>query len=231
MIYSLGQPVYFAGLVIGFVLGCVAHVATQRFLILRFGGPALRWMLPPTVGARRYFDPFGAVAAALGGVGWGTPLEAASYRRTQRWRAIGLMLTGPLANFVIAVVALLLLVKTASGTAITTPSAGDVLRGHLDVSAAGPTLLAAIAVINLWMAILSLVPLPPLEGARIMFLLAPRTLNWQKAEYYLVDRNIGVAVLVIGLILTLGARPAPIAYLVATIADPIFQALASAFGG
>jgi Zn-dependent protease len=81
------------------------------------------------------------------------------------------------------------------------------------------------------MAILSLVPLPPLEGARIMFLLAPRTLNWQKAEYYLVDRNIGVAVLVIGLILTLGARPAPIAYLVATIADPIFQALASAFGG
>jgi Zn-dependent protease len=231
MIYALGEPVYFAGLVIGFVLGCVAHVAVQRWLIVRFGGPALRWMVPAHAGAGRYFDPFGAVAALLGGVGWGTPLEASSYRRTQRGRAIALMLSGPLTNFVISVIALALLARADTGSGVGTPSAGDVLRGHLDLSSAGPTLLAAIAIINLWMAILSLVPLPPLEGARIMFLLAPRTLGWQKAEYYLVDRNIGVAVLIIGLILTLGARPAPIAFVVATIADPIWQSLVSAFGG
>jgi Zn-dependent protease len=231
MIYSLGQPVYFAGLVFGFVLGCVAHVAAQRAAIRRFGGPALTWMLPHAVGAGRFFDPFGCVAAVLGGVGWGRPLESASYRRTQRGKAIALMLIGPLANFVIAVAALALLTRVVdSGVGFTTPSVGDLLRGHLDVSSAGPTILAAVAIINLWMTILSFVPLPPLEGARIMFLLAPRTLNWQKAEYYLVDRNIGLVVLVIGLILTLGARPAPIAYLVATIADPIWSSLLSAFG-
>jgi Zn-dependent protease len=230
MIYSLGEPVYFAGLVIGFVLGCVVHVATQRWLILRFGGPGLRWMVPANAGAGRYVDPFGAVAAALGGVGWGTPLEAASFRRTQRGRAIALMLTGPLANFVLSVAVLAVLSRIESA-GVGTPTVGELLRGHLEIASAGPTLLAAIAIINLWMAILSLVPLPPLEGARIMFLLAPRTLGWQKAEYYLVDRNIGIAILIIGLILTLGARPAPIAYVVATIADPIWHALLSAFGG
>jgi membrane-associated protease RseP (regulator of RpoE activity) len=222
VIYHLGEPVYFAGLVLGFLLGCLVHVAAQRWAAARFGGPAMRWMLPSRQGVGRYVDPFGAVAALLGGVGWPTPVEAGSYQRSQRAKAIWIMLVGPLANAVLSVVALELLERTGNeGGLAGSPSIGDVFRGHLGLSSTGPTLLTAIAVINMYMAVLSLVPLPPLEGGRIMFLLAPRTLGWQKAEYYLVERNIGIGVLLVGLILSLGANPAPIAYVVASIADPI----------
>jgi hypothetical protein len=64
-----------------------------------------------------------------------------------------------------------------------------------------------------------------------MFLLAPRTLGWQKAEYYLVERNIGIGVLLVGLILSLGRNPAPIAYVVGTIAEPILTSVFGALGG
>ena len=230
MIYSLGQPVTFCGFLIGFVLGCVVHVATQRWVAARFGGPALRWMFPAQQGAGRYINPFGAVGALLGGVGWPTPVESASYQRAQRQRAIAVMLCGPLANALVSVVCLAVLART-DGSAFGSPTVGDLLRGHLGVSSAGPTLLSAVAAMNMYMAVLSLIPLPPLEGGRIMFLLAPRTLGWQKAEYYLVERNIGVAVLLLGLILSLGARAAPVLYVVGTIANPIIEALLRAFGG
>jgi membrane-associated protease RseP (regulator of RpoE activity) len=142
------------------------------------------------------------------------------------------MLTGPLANAALSVAALVVLAVTNSATGLAgSPSLGDILHGHLGLSSAGPTLLTAIAIINMYMAVLSLVPLPPLEGGRIMFLLAPPTLGWQKAQYYLVERNIGIGVLLVGLILSLGANPAPIAYLVGTIAEPILTSVFSALGG
>jgi Zn-dependent protease len=231
VIYSLREPLYFAGLVLGFLLGCLAHVGAQRLAAARFGGPAVRWLLPARQGAGRYVDPFGTVAALLGGVGWPTPVEGGSYVRTQRNKVIAIMLTGPLANAAVSVAALALLARTDSATALgASPSLGDILRGHLGVSSAGPTLLTAIAIINMYMAVLSLVPLPPLEGGRIMFLLAPRTLGWQKAEYYLVERNWGIGILLIGLIVSLG-RPAPIAYVVGTIAEPILSSVFGALGG
>ena len=232
MIYSLGEPLYFLGLVLGFLLGCLAHVGAQRLAAARFGGPAVRWMLPARQGVGRYVDPFGAVAALLGGVGWPTPVEAGSYARAQRTKGIALMLTGPLANAAVSVAALAALARTNSATALAgSPSLGAILRGHLGLSAAGPSLLTAIAIINMYMAVLSLVPLPPLEGGRIMFLLAPRTLGWQKAEHYLVERNIGIGILLVGLILSLGANPAPIAYVVGTIAEPILTSVFGALGG
>lgn len=231
MIYSLGQPVFFAGLVLGFVVGCFVHVGAQRWAILHLGGAQSRWLLPAHQGAARYLDPFGAVAALLGGVGWGTPVESASYRRTGRARTVALMLVGPLANAVLSIACLALLAQTGGfGVLAQSVTVGDLLHGHLGLGSAGPTLLAAAAIMNMSMAILSLIPLPPLEGGRILFLFTPRTLGWQKAEYYLVERNIGIAILLIGLILSFSARPAPIAYVVGTISQPIIQALLQVFG-
>ena len=40
--------------------------------------------------------------------------------------------------------------------------------------------------------VISLLPLPPLEGGRLLFLFTPKTLGWQKAEYQLAERNIGL---------------------------------------
>src|SRR5262249_52267676 len=53
-------------------------------------------------------------------------------------------------------------------------------------------------------AVLSLRPLPPLTGWRILMLFSGRTLGWQRAREYLEERNFGVAALLILLLLPLG---------------------------
>lgn len=229
MIRALGTPIVFAGLVLGFLLGCAVHAGVQRWAILRWGAGSGRWLLPAHAGVARYVDPFGAVAAALGGIGWQTPLEPSSYQRVGKWRLTALILLGPLANFAIAVVGYALWVHVASLGG--TPSLGDLLHGHLGLRDAGPTLLAAIAGVNLQMAILTLLPLPPLDGARIMFLHAPRTVGWQKAEYYLVERNYGMVAVLVLLLLPVGGGVPPLVQVVDTIGSPIATHLLRAFGG
>ena len=72
-----------------------------------------------------------------------------------------------------------------------------------------------------FVAALSLVPLPPLDGGRLLFALAPRTPGWQKAEYQLDERNIGVAVLLALLLIPLGGPQALLPVLLDTVVGPL----------
>ena len=70
---------------------------------------------------------------------------------------------------------------------------------------------------------LSLVPLPPLDGGRLLFALAPRSPGWQKAEYQLDERNIGIAVLLALLLIPLGGPQALLPVLLDTLAGPLLD--------
>jgi membrane-associated protease RseP (regulator of RpoE activity) len=86
-----------------------------------------------------------------------------------------------------------------------------------------PSALVLFGLANLMTGLLSLVPLPPLPGGRLLFGLAPRTPGWQKAEYQLVERNIGIAVLLALLLIPLGGPQALLPTLLDTIAGPLVR--------
>jgi hypothetical protein len=52
--------------------------------------------------------------------------------------------------------------------------------------------------------VLSLVPLPPLTGWRILMLFSGRSIGWQRAKEYLEERNFGVVALLVLLLVPLG---------------------------
>ena len=56
----------------------------------------------------------------------------------------------------------------------------------------------------LGIAVLSLVPLPPLPGWRLLELASTGSMGWQRAREYLVEKNLGVLALLVLLILPLG---------------------------
>jgi membrane-associated protease RseP (regulator of RpoE activity) len=74
---------------------------------------------------------------------------------------------------------------------------------------------------NLYVGLLSLVPLPPLDGGRLLFALAPRSIGWQKAAYQLIDNNVGIAVLLLLLLLPLGGPQALLPVILDDIASPL----------
>ncbi len=49
--------------------------------------------------------------------------------------------------------------------------------------------------------IVSLIPIPPADGGRVLFGLGPQSPSWRKAEYQLRENNVGIVILLAAILL------------------------------
>jgi Zn-dependent protease len=220
VLYALGDPVSLVLLVLSFLVAVTLHGWTQSVVAARAGDrrPAARGRTRPD--PRRHVDPFGAVAGAIAGVGWARPVELPD--RRSRGQLVTVLLSGAVANLVVGL-AVLAGYRLAGGRV--TGTTVQLLQFGVGAGL-GELLLRALLLLglmNVFVGLLSLVPLPPLDGGRLMFALAPRTAGWQKAEYQLDERNIGVAVLLALLLIPLGGPQALLPVLLDTVAGPVLD--------
>lgn len=204
MLRALGSPAVFLGLLVGFLLAVTAQAYVAAAAAWVFGDrPAFRRAFGDrrrTADLRRVLDPFGAVAAALGGLGWGVtpdmPLRS-------RGRLAIALLAGPLAVAALGALALVGFVLVGGpASALPGTGPGSVLG---DLEGPVPQLFfLGMGLEMLGMAVLSLVPLPPLPGWRLLELASTGSVGWQRAREYLVEKNLGVLALLVLLILPLG---------------------------
>ena len=234
MLYSLAHLDTFLILLLGVLLAWAVHVAAQR--LVQGWIPETKWLLQRRPGLAGLVDPFSAVAAILGpaSAGWTPPVEWNSHRGSKR-PLITLLLAGPVGNVLVGA-GCLVGFEAWVGPTVTTGLLGAYSRiflgNFVDFADAigGPILqrsLFVFGLLQLIVAVISLIPLPPLEGGRLLFLLTPKTVGWQKAEYQLAERNIGLIVLLVGLIRVSNGLVPPFAYL----ADVIAHGLALLFTG
>ena len=221
MLYALGDPVSFVVLVLSFLFAATLHGWVQALVATRTGDrrPAAEGRTRPD--PRRHVDPFGAVAAAIAGVGWARPIEPPDRRR--RGALVAVLLSGAVANLVVGF-AVLVGFRLAGGS-VTGTTVLLLQRGVGEGLFGGGELvlrvLLMLGLMNVFVGALSLVPLPPLDGGRLLFALAPRTPGWQKAEYQLDERNIGIAVLLALLLIPLGGPQALLPVLLDTVVGPL----------
>lgn len=118
-----------------------------------------------TLNPLAHIDPFGSVLLPLGlymlsgggfVLGWARPVPYNPMNLSNPRRGGGLIaLSGPASNLVLAIIAALLL---------RTPFAGVVIQ---------PVLLQITIAINLGLMVFNLVPIPPLDGSKVLFSLLP----------------------------------------------------------
>jgi Zn-dependent protease len=219
MLYSLGDPVSLVLLLVSFVFAVTLHGWVQSVAAVRAGqrAPVAEGRTAPD--PRRHLDPYGAVAAAIAGIGWAKPVELPDRRR--RGALIWVLLSGALANIAVGLGALV-----AFGAVSGAEGASFAPSRVLQSGVGGDLLLRLLLLFglaNLMTGLLSLVPMPPLDGGRLMFALAPRSIGWQKAEYQLVERNIGIPVLLALLIVPLGGPQALLPTILDTLAGPLVR--------
>ena len=111
-----------------------------------------------------HIDPLGAIAFVLAGFGWAKPVPVNRQNlrhpiRDMAWVAVA----GPLSNFLVAFVALVL-VRALGRTEIGPAFVADPLSGVLFWTYA----------FNLALGIFNLIPLPPLDGGHFLPYLTPR---------------------------------------------------------
>jgi Zn-dependent protease len=227
VLYALGDPLSLVLLLASFLVAVTVVGWTSSLVAARQGQREVVAERRTRPDPRRHVDPFGAIAVAIAGIGWARPVEPShrmSTSRQSKGSLVAQQLSGPLVAIVVGLVSLALL-PLLDAAVLGLGSASRVLQTGVDGDL-GARALLLFGLAHLMTGLLALVPLPPLPGGRLLFALAPRTPGWQKAEYQLVERSIGVAVLLALVLIPLGGPQALLPTLLDTVAEPLVRLVA-----
>jgi hypothetical protein len=240
VLYALRYPFSFGVLLGTFVVGVTVRGLVQQLIS---GERRPKWVRANTRRRRPtwfkpYFDAYGVIAFLLGGVGWGAPVDTSDPRHQSRGRRIGQLLVAPL---VLAGMGVGLLLAFRSWSHLTQPRsalfpvvsgqafAGST-RGHLTTHFQyglpfGQVALFLAGVELLAMGVLAILPMPPLDGGRLLFLLTPRSGGWKRARFRLDEENWGLLILLFCAIPVLFRRVILISVL-GVIVNPLVRLIA-----
>jgi Zn-dependent protease len=161
-----------AGIVLAMMLlvAFPVHEFSHALAAFRLGDNTARLMGRLTLNPIAHFDPTGALLLTIsmlagGGIGWAkpTPYNPMNLRGGQWGEAI-VAVAGPISNLVLALAAAIPL--------------RYIIATNMDVAFLANTLYLFIE-INLLLAVFNLLPIPPLDGSKLLYaFLDPRT-SWQ----------------------------------------------------
>ena len=163
-----------SGEVIAYILSALAvifltlpiHEFAHGFVAQKLGDDTPRWQGRITLNPFAHIDWIGAACILLMGFGWAKPVQvnARNFRNPKRDMAI-VALAGPLSNIVVALICMLvchalLLVTVSTVTA-------------LNILSYVWTFFFQIVSINIYLAVFNLLPVPPLDGSRLLAAFLP----------------------------------------------------------
>lgn len=145
----------------GILLGIGLHEWAHAFVADRSGDPTPRQQGRLTLDLVRHLDPLGTLCIFFGPVGWGRPVQVVPQNfRDPVGDHVRVALAGPLMNLVVGAGALLAMGCLRWGR-FPWLRAG---AGHT-----GWEILAWIALINVFLALFNMIPIPPLDGSRVFW--------------------------------------------------------------
>lgn len=155
------------------LLVIMCHELAHGVVAYKLGDPTARRMGRLSLNPLKHLDPIGTVCMVLFRFGWAkpVPVNPRYFRNPKQGMAIT-ALAGPVMNFLLAFFAIPLFFLAQNGFIRVALSAGMESFGarFLEVIC---EFLATFHFVNLGLALFNLIPLPPLDGSRILFAFLP----------------------------------------------------------
>jgi len=151
------------------LLALTVHEFAHGYVAYRFGDPTARDQGRLTLNPLKHLDPLGTLAFFIIKIGWAKPVPVnPNYFKNPRKDMLWVALAGPAVNFVLAVI-------SAIGVKIVWFIATNISYSALAEAILVPLneVLMASVWINLVLCIFNFLPIPPLDGSKILAGLLP----------------------------------------------------------
>ena len=174
------------------------HEFAHGYAAVKLGDPTPRYQGRLSLNPFAHIDYVGALCIILFGFGWAKPVQVNSYNFKNPKRDMAITaLAGPLSNVVVAFLGLLL----ANGVALIYNATGAVIAFYIFY------FFYYIAQINVSLAVFNLIPIPPLDGSRLLSALLPNKYYYTLMRY---ERYFFIVLLVL---LWVGVLDVPLSFL------------------
>lgn len=181
--FNLSDIVYILVHLVTVLLAICVHEMAHGFAAYKLGDPTAKFDGRLSLNPLKHIDPIGALCMFFFGFGWAKPVSVnpnyfKNYKRDMRITA----LAGPLSNFFMAYIGMLLFVHVAP----------------LVQSYYFSDFLVSLVMMNIGLGVFNLLPIPPLDGSKVFLSLLP------SKTYYEIMRFERYGFLVLAVALYLG---------------------------
>ncbi len=190
------------------VLLCLTvHETCHGLAALALGDPTAKQMHRLSFNPLRHLDPFGALMMLIAGFGWAKPVPVnPSYFKNPKSGMAITALAGPISNFVLAYLALLLRAILA-GLGYAWPESAVLLWAL--------NFLLITAYLSIGLGVFNLIPIPPLDGSKVLGAFLP------DRTYYTILRYERYGMIALILVLWTGILDGPLL----AVRDWVFELL------
>ncbi|WP_459826033.1 site-2 protease family protein [Desulfomicrobium salsuginis] len=168
--FDISQTLHhFSIIALPFFLGITCHEFAHGYVSYLMGDPTAKLAGRLTLNPLKHLDPVGTLVLVLTQlIGWAKPVPInPNYYKDYRKGMLYVSLAGPMANFAVMVFFVLVLkILLAFAQGPSAQSAEYVLRPMINIAVAGVFINAILGTFNL-------LPIPPLDGSKILASLLP----------------------------------------------------------
>ena len=177
------------------VLICImVHEVSHGLAAYLLGDPTAKAQHRLSFNPLRHIDPFGALMMLLVGFGWAkpVPVDMRYFKKPKVGMAVT-ALAGPVSNFVLAYVALLIAYLILGAAAAAGAFTSSLLQGVLDFCTLTASLSIGLGVFNL-------IPFPPLDGSKVLGAFLPDRIYYKILRYEFAGTVVLMALLWLGVL-------------------------------
>ena len=226
------------------ILALSVHEASHAFVAYRLGDPTARNLGRLTLNPIKHLDLFGTIAMIVFGIGWAKPVPVNSrYFKKPKWGMALTAAAGPLSNLLLSVIGVIALFSFTRLMMLNGKIAGDyayyraayggslyyVLQSlYLNMlinygllyklAAIFGFFLFVFTILNVSLAIFNLLPVPPFDGSRVLFVFLPDRAYFAVMKY---ERFIMIGLMIL---LMLGAGSSILGFLMNGASSLLFRA-------
>lgn len=172
MLISLlfSEPLLFIPLVLALLISLTVHEVSHGIVALWLGDTTARDAGRLTFNPIKHLDPVGSILLLTIGFGWGNPVPVNYYQlKYPKWGPALVSIAGPVSNLLLVIIVGILFKVLA-------PAGLNPLDIDAVITSSGSLMFVFLAFMmfyNIILMVFNLIPVPPLDGSKVLFALLP----------------------------------------------------------